>query len=343
MNALSGSKKVNLALQGGGSHGAFTWGVLNRLLDDERIAIHAISGVSSGAMNACVMVSGLINGGREGARESLADFWCLVSAKYNEMFATSPATIWNKVVGIDYPGPFDTYLSLTENFSPYQLNPFNLNPLRDILTDIVDFEGLQKSTAVNLHIGATQVRTGKMRVFTNSEIDVDVLLASACLPALHHAIEIDGEHYWDGAYSGNPPLFPLIFDSQHPDILVVLLQPLLRDSLPTTVEEIRKRTHELSFTNTFLREMRAIALSKEKIKQNWIRHGELERRMNRLNIHLIEDMSFEKMDSTSRCYAEADFMQDLYFRGFETTEGWLDENYSSITRRSSADLVKLFA
>ncbi len=343
MNALSGCKTVNLALQGGGSHGAFTWGVLNRLLDDEQLLIHSISGVSSGAMNACVLASGYLKGGREAAREALSSFWCSVSAKYKDMFATSPATIWNKVVGIDYPGPIDTYLSLTENFSPYQLNPFNLNPLRDILIECVDFDTLQKSKAIGLHIGATQVRTGKMRVFTNSEISVDVLLASACLPSLHQAIEIDGEPYWDGGYSGNPPLFPLIFDSKYPDILVVLLQPLLRDSLPTTVDEIRKRTHELSFTNTFLREMRAIALSKERIKKNWMTHGELERRMKRLNIHLIEDMSFEKMDSSSRYYAEADFMQDLYYRGIETAELWLQDNYESITRRSSADLVKLFA
>ena len=336
-------KPINLALQGGGSHGAFTWGVLNRLLEDTRIEIKSVSGVSSGAMNACVLASGLINGGREGAKEAIATFWNAVADKYHDLFESHPATIWNKAVGFDYPVPLDTYLSLTENFSPYQLNPFNLNPLRDILIRFVDFEQLRKNSSIKLYIGATQVRTGKMRVFTNEEIGVDVLLASACLPSLHHAIEIEGEHYWDGGYSGNPPLFPLIFNSDHPDILVVLLQPLLRDSVPTTVDEIRKRTHELSFTNTFLREMRAIALSKEEIKQEWLYSGSLEKRMRRLNIHMIEDAEFEKMDSSSRYYAGSDFIQDLYLRGFETTDNWLSKHYRSITKRSSIDLVKLFA
>ncbi len=336
-------KPVNLALQGGGSHGSFTWGVLNRLLDDERLDIRAISGVSSGAMNACVLASGLIKNGKEGAKESISTFWKAVSLKYNELFESAPTTLWQKVVGFEYPAQLDTYLSLTESFSPYQLNPFNLNPLKDILVEHIDFEVLQKECPVDLYIGTTEVRTGKMRIFTNKEITVDVLLASACLPSIHHAIEIDGEYYWDGGYSGNPPLFPLIFNSQHPDILVILLQPLMRNSLPTTVEEIRKRTHELSFTNTFLREMRAIALSKEQIKKDWLYSGHLEKKMNRLNVHIIEDVAFEKMDSSSRYYVASDFIQDLYFRGFETTDKWLLKNYRTITKRSSVDLVKLFA
>jgi NTE family protein len=341
--AIKHTKLVNLALQGGGSHGAFTWGVLDRLLEDERIDIDAISAVSSGTMNACVMTSGFINGGREGAKKSIATFWQAVAAKYRDLFESNPATIWNKAVGFDYAMPLDGYLSMTEKLSPYQLNPFNLNPLKDILIDIIDFEQLRKASPIKLHIGATQVRTGKMRVFTNEEIGVDVLLASACLPCLHHAIEIEGEHYWDGGYSGNPPLFPLIFNSEHPDIMVVLLQPLLRESVPTTVDEIHKRTHELSFTNTFLREMRAIAISKEQIKQESLLSGSLEKRMRKLNIHIIEDESLEQMDAGSRYYAGSDLIQDLYTRGVETAHNWLLNHYRSITKRSSVDLVKLFA
>jgi NTE family protein len=336
-------KQVNLALQGGGSHGAFTWGVLDRLLDDERIEFEAISAVSSGAMNACVLASGFMNGGRDGAKESIASFWQAVAAKYHDMFESNPATMWNKAVGIDYPASLETYFSFTEKFSPYQLNPFNLNPLKDILIDLVDFEQLRKATPIKLHIGTTHVRTGKMRVFTNEEIGVDVLLASACLPAIHHAIEIEGEHYWDGGYSGNPPLFPLIFNSEHPDILVVLLQSLLRESVPTTVREIRKRTDELSFSTTFLREMRAIALSKEQIKKEWLTSGSLEKRMRRLNIHIVEDASLEQMDASSRYYAGTDLIQDLYLRGTEAAHNWLNNHYDAITKRSSVDLVKLFA
>lgn len=336
-------KLVNLALQGGGSHGSFTWGVLDRLLDDERIEFDSISAVSSGAMNACMLASGYINGGRQGAKESIATFWQAVADKYHDLFESNPATMWNKAVGFDTPISLQTYFSFTEKLSPYQLNPFNLNPLKDILIDLVDFDQLRKESPFKLHIGATEVRTGKMRVFTNEELSVDVLLASACLPALHHAIEIDGESYWDGAFSGNPPLFPLIFNSEQPDILVVLLQPLLRESVPITVDEIRKRTHELSFTNTFLREMRAIALSKEEIKQEWLSSGNLDKRMRKLNIHMIEDESFEQMDSTSRLYAGSDFIQDLYVRGEETADNWLEKNYDSIAKQSSVDLVKLFA
>ena len=337
-----GLKPINLALQGGGSHGAFTWGVLNRLLDDRRLDIEAISGVSSGAMNACVLASGLINGGAEEAKQSLATFWQTVSAKYSEIFESGPATLWEKVAGFDYSVPMDTYLSLTQTFSPYQLNPFNLNPLRDILNKQIDFELLQKKCPLKLYIGATQVKTGKMRIFTNSEITADVLLASACLPSLHHAIEIDGEPYWDGGYSGNPPLFPLIFNSQHPDIIVVMLQPLLRESIPKTVDEIQRRSHELMFTNTFLREMRAIALSKEQIKKDWLLSGNLEKRMSRLNVHIIEDSSFEKVDASTRYSADAEFIEDLASRGYASSDEWVIKNYRSICKRSSVDLKKLF-
>ncbi len=335
-------KRINLALQGGGSHGAFTWGVLHHLLDEERIDIHAIAGVSSGAMNACVLAAGYLDGGRPGAKQRLTDFWNAVSSKYSSLFETNPSVVWDKVVGMDYHPSFDSFLSLTQSFSPYQLNPFNLNPLEKILNEFVDFKALQKHCPIELHIGATQVRTGKMRIFTNKEISSDVLLASACLPSLHHAIKIDGEHYWDGGYSGNPPLFPLIFDTSGNDIVVVLLQPLLREQLPTTAEEIRKRSNELMFTNTFLREMRAIALSKEQIKKDWLYSGELEKKMGRLNIHIIEDTNFEKLDANSRYTAQSEFINQLYDKGQHVVQGWLKKNYRNIAYRSSVDLVEMF-
>ena len=336
------SKTINLALQGGGSHGAFTWGVLSRLLEDSRLDFNGISGVSSGAMNTCAMLTGLLHGGRDGAKQSLTAFWQAVSAKYSEIFEMNSGNLWEKVVGMDYNPSLDTYLTLTQAFSPYQLNPFDLNPLRDILEEQIDFEILQRDCPIHLYIGATQVRTGKMRLFTNKEITTDVLLASACLPSLHHAIEIDGEPYWDGGYSGNPPLFPLIFESEHPDILVVLLQPLLREAIPKTAEEIRNRSHELMFTNTFLREMRAIALSKQEIKLDWIRSGNLEKRMDRLRIHMIEDQSFETIKSKTRYSVTSNLIDDLYERGYDSAKKWLTKNFRHINKQSSVDLVKMF-
>ncbi len=336
-------KYLNLALQGDGSHGAFTWGVLHRLLEDERLRIEGISSVSSGAMNACVMVSGYLNGGRAAAQANLAVFWKEVADQYSKMFASDIASLWQKAVGFDHSGQLDTYMTLTREFSPYQLNPFNLNPLRDVLNSIVDFERLRADHSIRLHIGATQVRTGKMRLFSNAELTADVLLASACIPTLHQAIEIDNEPYWDGGYSGNPPLYPLVFESSHPDVLLVLLQPLVRDSLPKTAEEIRKRAHELSFTNTFLREMRAIMMSKQKIKLNWLRSGELERRLNRLNLHLIEDSHHNSRDTHSRLNANDVFLDDLFKYGKRATAKWLNKHYKDVGQRSSMDMVQLFS
>tara|TARA_R110002073_G_scaffold7963_1_gene44466 strand:- start:21835 stop:22863 length:1029 start_codon:yes stop_codon:yes gene_type:complete len=338
-----GLKSVNLALQGGGSHGAFTWGVLNSLLEDTRLDIEAVSGVSSGAMNACILASGLLNGDVEEAKRSLTSFWQAVSAKYSDLFESNPVAMWKKAAGFDSFGSMDTYLSLTQTFSPYQLNPFNLNPLRDILNEQIDFELIRNKCPIKLYIGATAVKTGKMRVFTNAEITADVLLASACLPAFHHAIEIDGEPYWDGAFSGNPPLFPLVFNSEYPDVIVVMLQPLLRESIPKTAEEIQKRSHELMFTNTFLREMRAIALSKEQIKKDWMMSGSLEKKMSRLNVHIIEDSSFEKLDASTRYSADSRLIEDLCSRGYTSSNEWLTKNYRSICKRSSVDLKELFA
>ena len=335
-------KSINLALQGGGSHGAYTWGVLSTLLDEPCLQIEAVSGVSSGAMNAVVMAHGLGKGGVIEAKKNLGSFWGAVAAKYTEMFEFSPANLWDKVVGMENNVQLETYLGLTETFSPYQLNPFNLNPLRDVLEEHVDFELLRKDCPVKLFIGATQVRTGKMKIFSNEDITADVVLASACLPSIHHAIEIDGEAYWDGGYSGNPPLFPLIFNTISSDILVVLLQPLNRNSVPKTADEIKKRAHELSFTNTFLREMRAIAMSKQHLRDDFINTGKLDKTMKQLNLHMIEDKSFERLGNDSRYKVDSVFIQNLHEDGRKSAEAWLKEHYESVQVSSSIDLEALF-
>lgn len=335
-------KHINLALQGGGSHGAFTWGVLDRLLDDRRIVIDSITGVSSGAMNTCVLAHGLAIGDVEQAKLGLENFWQAVANRYAEIFEIIPGGFWQKAAGLDYIQPVNTYFNLTQSFSPYQLNPFNLNPLRDILEEQIDFEVLRNQSNIKLYIGATNVRTGKMRIFTNKELSIDVLLASACLPSLHQTIEIEGESYWDGGYSGNPPLYPLIFASGNADILIVLLQPLLREKIPTTTEEIQQRSHDIMFTNTFLREMRAIALSKEEIKKDWLTTGSLDKTIDRIKIHIIEDEYFESLDSKTRYAASPSLVDDLYQRGCVTTDTWLVNNYQHIGQRSSVDLVEMF-
>jgi NTE family protein len=216
---------LSVALQGGGSHGAFTWGVLDRLLEDERIEIDGISGASAGAMNAAVAAYGLTTGGREGARRALADFWTSVAAKV--------------------PSPLaESLVFLARFLSPSQFNPLNLNPLRDILAAQVDFARLRAESAARLFIAATNVRTGMPRVFRTPEITADVVLASACLPWMHRTVEIDGEAYWDGGLSANPPVRPLLYECEARDIVLVLLQPARRPALPHTAEAIWSRLTE---------------------------------------------------------------------------------------------------
>ena len=205
--AMSEVKRVSLALQGGSAHGAFTWGVLDRLLEEPHIEVEGVSATSAGAMNAAVMAHGLTTGGRKGAREALEEFWLGVAR------ISAPL------------GALQLFELVSRFLSPYQLNPFNYNPLRQLIRQVIDFERLRQGSAIKLFLPATNVRTGKIKVFTDKEITADCVLASACLPFLYQAVEVDGEHYWDGGYMGNPALFPLIYSCQSRDILIVHVQP----------------------------------------------------------------------------------------------------------------------
>lgn len=338
------NRTINLALQGGGSHGAFTWGVLDRLLAEPELEFEGVSGSSSGAMNAVMLAHGLLHGGRDGARETLAEFWQEIAAAYSDLFKPTAQTSEWPMFDLDLPLSLQTYLALTYAFSPYQINPFNHNPLRHILEKHIDFEALRSKSKVQLFIGATQVRTGKLKVFTTKELTVDMLLASACLPTLHHAIVIDGESYWDGGLSGNPPLFPLIFECNSHDVIVVILQPLERHELPTTADAIRMRATELSFNATFLREMRAIAFSKQYIDRAWLPPlGSLERRMDRLNVHLVQSQAImEKLDNHSRYSSAPELIQKLYDEGHAAAELWLENNSAFIGKHSTVNLTELF-
>ena len=319
---------INLALQGGGSHGAFTWGVLDRLLEDERLDIEGISGASSGALNAAILAYGMASDGRDGARSALRNFWERVANEFSEIFQGSL---------------LDTYLSLTQTFSPYQLNPLDMNPLRDLVVESIDFELLRKRCPIKLFIAATQVRTGKLKIFENKELSIDVLMASSCVPSIHHAVKIEGEDYWDGGFSGNPAVFPLIFNCKHTDIIIVMLHPLERPDTPTTAEEIQQRTSELSFSTAFLREMRAIAFSKKYIESDWLPSGYLEKRMKKTNIHIIEDQALSSQyNLRSRYNTLPLFINRFYSEGYAAAEIWLENKFDSLGKRSSVNLADIF-
>ena len=257
--------RLDLALQGGGSHGAFTWGVLDQLLEQPWLEIEAVSGTSAGAMNACVMADGLAAGGREGAREHLEAFWRRVAgAAAFSPLRRGPLDVLNGRWTLDY-SPLYLAMDLAARvFSPYDLNPAGGNPLSAILEESVCFERLTGGP-VQLFITATNVLTGRGRVFRNPEITVDVLLASACLPTLYQAVEIDGEPYWDGGYSGNPTMTPLVRECISQDIVLVQINPIRRDRLPRTAREIHNRINEVSFNATLLKELRMLALLHDEV------------------------------------------------------------------------------
>jgi NTE family protein len=328
---------MTLALQGGGALGALTWGVLDRLLEEPKLKIEAISGTSAGAINAAALASGYAKGGREGARKSLDEFWNSVGTA---SYSIGSSTGVHRAL---LPNPQKLLLGLTRFFSPYQLNPFDINPLRDIVAKVVDFDAVQSRRAMRLFVGATRVRTGTLRLFENRELTSDALLASACLPTLHHAIEIDGEPYWDGGYTGNPAVYPLIYHCKTPSILVVMLQPLTREDPPTSAQAIRSRLTEFQFNSSFLREMRSIALAKQTIDAQWLPIGRLERRFRKLNFHLIEtDDLLARMSIDKTLNADLGFLLKLKEEGRSRAGAWIEKHLDQVGGESSIDLAKLF-
>jgi NTE family protein len=332
------TKAVTLALQGGGSHGAFTWGALDCLLEDGRIEIEGISGASAGAMNAVVLADGLAKGGKEGAREALATFWDSVSTR--EPFNAIPADL----DAVDLAKRSDSNraamasLFLSRYFSPYQLNPFNLNPLRDILARQVDFDRVRQCS-LKLFIATTQVNTGMLRLFSTRELSVDVLLASACIPTLHHAIQIGGEAYWDGGLSANPPIRPLLYLCDPGDIIVVLLHPRRRLDVPTKADEIWHRLTELSFSSALFSELQGIALAKREAHRSLLGLGRLERRLRSLKMHLVDSQELmSKLSSLSKANTTSAFIRALRDEGRTRMKSWLSENFMHIGVRSSFTL-----
>ena len=249
------SKVVNLALQGGGSHGAFTWGVLDRLLEEEALHFEGITGTSAGAVNAVVLADGLAAGGREGARNALRAYWQKVSALFARgIFRPSLIDKGSPDFGLEHSPGFRFFEPMIYFASPYQTNPFNHNPFRDLLAEAINFERVRQQTEVKLFLCATNVQTAKVKIFAGKELRVEHVLASTCLPLLMQAVEVDGEYYWDGSYAGNPAIFPLVYDCDSRDILMVHITPAERPGVPTTSPAIMNRMQEISFnTRSFVR------------------------------------------------------------------------------------------
>jgi NTE family protein len=335
---LARPARLNLALQGGGAHGAFTWGVLDALLEDPRIHLEGLSGSSAGAMNAVVLTDGWMKGGRDGARDALAAFWAVIGKQM-------PSGMVSRGEGdaIDLSPAGKLLASWAGYFSPSQLNPFDLNPLRELLDHQIDFERLRASSPFKLFVGTTQANTGKLRVFREHELSVEVLLASACLPKIHRAVEIDGEPYWDGGYSANPAVFPLFYDCQSRDVLLVLLSPLRHEGTPRTKEEIDARIVELAFSAHFMREMRMFARASAFATPGLLARGRLERRLHTTNFHMIDASELASLRRTAtKVLAYGPFLQRLREQGRERGAEWLSAHSASIGQRSTIDIDRLF-
>ncbi|WP_411969688.1 patatin-like phospholipase family protein [Rhizobium sp. 3T7] len=338
-SSISGrvTRMINLALQGGGAHGAFTWGVLDRLLDEPKLSFEGIVATSAGAMNAAVMAYGLAEGGRSGAQAALANFWRRVS----HAAASGPLqpTMLDRLTGsksLEFSPAFVMFDMITRLMSPYQFNPFNVNPLRQVLEHSIDLGAVRMARCpVKLSICATNVRTGKVKVFGNDELSIDAVMASACLPFLFQAVEIDGEAYWDGGYMGNPALFPLIYGCDTPDILVVHINPIERTELPRTAGEILNRINEISFNSSLLREMRAVAFVTQLIDSEMA----LSRNLKRIYVHGIsDDDTMKNLSVSSKLNADWGALVDLRDRGRECADDWLRTNFDAIGKRSTVDI-----
>jgi NTE family protein len=335
------AKKINLALQGGGAHGAFAWGVLDRLLEDERVEIEGISATSAGAMNATVLTYGYASGGRQGARKALDGFWRRVA----HIASLSPfqATWLDRLMGnksLENSPSFLWLEMMTRLVSPYQLNPANFNPLRDALESSVDFRAMHEAPLpIKLYISATNVRSGKVKIFCGNDVTADAVMASGCLPFLFQAVEIDGEHYWDGGYMGNPALYPLIYNCGSRDVLVVHINPLRRDQVPMSAGEIMNRINEISFNSSLMREMRAISFVTALIDD-----GKVEANgMKRMLIHAISaEEVMGGLGVMSKLNADWEFLAELKEFGRSHAEEWLARNYDALGERSTVDIAKAY-
>ncbi|WP_457298614.1 patatin-like phospholipase family protein [Phyllobacterium sp. P5_D12] len=331
------SKTINIALQGGGSHGAFTWGVLDRILEDGRLAIEGISGTSAGAMNAVALADGWSHNGAEGARAKLHEFWRAVGR--TGQFSPVQRTPWDRFFGkwsVEHGLGYNLFEQFSRLFSPYEFNPFNINPLRDVVEKEIDFKRVRACSQFKLFVSATNVESGRLRVFSQSELNADVVMASACLPYIFQAVEIDGEPYWDGGYGGNPALYPFFYSSESEDVLLVQINPIERRGTPKTAREITDRIDEITFNAALLREFRSIAFVNSLIKAGRLEHGEY----RNIRMHRIDaDEALEGLSSSSKINAEWAFLEYLRDLGRAAAGDWLEENFDAVGEHATLDLT----
>jgi NTE family protein len=330
---------VDLALQGGGAHGAFTWGVLDRLLEEPHLKIDGISGTSAGAMNAAVLADGYTDGGPEGARAALAAFWESVSqsARFSP-FRRGPLDILLGRWTLDQSPTFIAMDMMSRLFSPYDLNPLGTNPLSDVLAGTIDFDRLPRSP-IKLFVTATNVRTGRGRVFRNSELTPDVLLASACLPTMFQAVEIEGEYYWDGGYSGNPTMTPLVRECSASDTILIPINPVERPGVPRSARDILDRLNEVSFNAVLVKELRMIALLRQVAAP-----GDSEgAKWAKMRIHMVPNKVMVDLGYSSKLNAEWPFLTMLRDEGRKAGEEFLATHGADLGCGSSLDLDALLA
>jgi NTE family protein len=331
-------KPINLALQGGGAHGAFTWGVLDQLLEDGRTEIEGISGASAGAMNAIMLADGLTRGGGDEARQRLADFWRAVSVDGHlpdlqrsvaeRLFPFVPReTLW--------------FGAMSRLLSPYDLNPLNINPLKEVIERFVDFEAIRGNRSLELFISATNVHTGELRVFTRAEITPEVVMASAALPLLFRAVEIDGVPYWDGGYSGNPAVTPFLRATATEDVLIVQINPRERRKVPTRTREIMSRVNEINFNAPLLSELRGVAFVNRLIDEGRLPRGLQQGEFRRLRLHRIVMQELpEDVGTRSTLKTDYEYFEMLRKLGQRATRRFLDAHFDAIGRTSTIDMAE---
>jgi NTE family protein len=327
-------KRINLALQGGGAHGAFTWGVLDQLLADDRIVIDGLSGTSAGAVNAVMLADGLARGGAEEARRRLADFWRAASlggdlpelqrGVVERLFSFVPRD----------GGPVPWFGSFSRFWSPYDLNPLNINPLKQLIERFVDFEAIRRGSR-ELFIGATNVHTGNLRIFRREQITAEAVMASACVPLLFRAVEIDGVPFWDGGYSGNPAVSPFLRSTATEDVLIVQLNPQERSKLPVSARDIANRVQEITFNASLLGELRTIELVTRLIDEGRLPRGRGFGQYRRLRLHrvVLDDMG--AFDARSKLNTDYEFFEMLHKLGQRAARRFLDAHVDDIGRRST--------
>jgi NTE family protein len=337
--AAGGRKKINLALQGGGAHGAFTWGVLDHILDDGRLAIEGISGASAGAVNAVMLADGLARGGPEEAKKRLAEFWRAASlggdlpplqrAVVERLFSFLP------LEGSPVAAWFD---ALARYLSPYDLNPLNINPLKELIERFVDFKAV-RNAQVALFVSATNVHTGRLRIFPREKITADVIMASACLPFLFRAVEVDGEPYWDGGYLANPAIFPFFYSTESEDVLLVQINPLERKEVPTSRKDIMNRINEITFNSSLMSEFRAIEFVDRLIDQGRLSRGFGPGKYRHMNVHrIVLDRMGKHLDGDTKLSNDYDFFEMLRQSGKRAARRFLDAHFDDLGVRSTFDL-----